>query len=384
MIKLCPKHSTKNPDLETLVFTMNESLLHLVLEYNDLWARNQWPNTLFSLLCLVIGLLGNGYVLFIYKFKLETKAEARYFIPYLAMADACASFFSCVAFIIGNFRILYFPWDALCKGALFAMWMPALTSTFLLLAIAVQRYTRTKMTGKYFSLNWRRAAVAIIVTVSVIYSTPFLFIAGVGETTREYNGVNLTGVKCRTQNGQYPTFEKVYVAYLIVALALNIVITFGLYISIAVVVYRRQGQRHGSESTNTTPLKSGTDDTTLQDIEMENMESLASNPMLDCCKAIRKRGNSASPSTNFNVMFLTIVVVYALSFAPTGITTVLVNTAELDSRKDIPLWKVRVYAILVRTFVINNIANPFIYGYFDLEFRKYLKNLLYCFCCRKI
>ena len=375
---------------------MNESLLHLVLEYNDLWARNQWPNTLFSLLCLVIGLLGNGYVLFIYKFKLKTKAEARYFIPYLAIADACASFFSCVAFIIGNFHILYFPWDFLCKGALFAMWMPALTSTFLLLAIAVQRYTRTKLTGKHFSLTWRRAAVAIIVTVSVIYSTPFLFIAGVGETTREYKDVNLTSVKCRTQNGQYPTFEKVYVAYLIAALALNLFITFGLYISIAVVVYRHQGKRNGSESTNTTPATSGTDETTLQDTEMENMGSLnsrakaadvhASNPMTSCCKAIRKRNksSSASPSTNFNIMFLTIVVVYALSFAPTGITTVLVNTAELDSRKDIPLWKVQLYSILVRTFVINNIANPFIYGYFDLEFRKYLKNLLYCFCCRKI
>ena len=375
---------------------MNESLHHLILEYNQEWAKKQWPVTLYSVLCLVIGLLGNGYVLFVYKCKLQNTGESRYFIPYLATADLCTTFFSCIAFIVQNFHVLYFPWDFLCKGAIFAFWMPALASAFLLLAIAVQRYTKTNPSGRQSTLGWRRAAVAIIFIVALIDCIPFLVVSGVGEKSCEYKGFNLTGTKCRTKNDRYPTLQTVYSWYLIVILALNVSITFGFYIYIAVAVYKRQriGKPESNQSKSSVNSAQENNGISQQDPESpksttKTTDAHSSNSifesLVNCCRAMRKNRKSSGTAslTHFNVMFLTIWVVYLLSFLPTGIIFTIVNTDDLDNRKDIPQSTVHMYSILMQMYVINNIANPFIYGYFDMEFRKYLKSLLYCFLCRK-
>ena len=115
---------------------MNESEKYLKLDINAKFANILWPNTLFNAVCLVTGLIGNGYVLYINKFKLKDKAESRYFIPYLAIVDACACLITCVCFILRTYH-LYFPWDGPCKGFFFGAVVTAFSSAFLLLAIAI-------------------------------------------------------------------------------------------------------------------------------------------------------------------------------------------------------------------------------------------------------
>ena len=303
--------------------------MSFIEDLNGEYARHLWVTTLFCMLILMIGLFGNGSVLFIYNFKLNAKGESRYFIPHLAIADAFSILFSCIAFTYGNFNMFYFPWNFLCKGTVFACIVPVLASMFLLFAIAVQRHTKMSPSGRQFTLNWRRATIGIIWTLSVCFSAPFLSIAGVGKINGVYNEVNLTSVKCHISNSDYPTFETVYFGVLASVLVLNIATTIGLYISIAFTVkkYKRQ---------------------------------------------------TFETSTNFNVMFFAVVVVYVLSFVPTGVMALFINQSDLPSNGDLPVWKLQVYGLLTRFFIFNNVVNPFIYAYFDVEFRKYLKRLLPC------
>ena len=384
---------------------MNETLRNLLLEYNAEYAKNLWPGTLYNFLCLVVGLFGNGYVLFVYKFKLKDKGESRYFIPYLAVADASTSFVSCFAFIFDSFHYLYYPWDYLCRAMQTLHFLTGFVSIFLLLAIAVQRHTMIKPSGKRCTLFRRRASIGAILIFSVLLSIPFLLITGVDEGIREYNGVNLTSIKCGLLNGQYPNFETYYYILIAAAAVLTATIMFGLYVPIAVVVHRRYrttkrsskiykspaiSEKESTEKTHGTELDSN--EATTSNVKAtdkfstaETMESSSS-----CCMpANAKSGKTrkvreASPSTNFNVMFMTIMGLFVLTHLPMVVIVVseLIN-GGLKNLSAVPLWKLQLLGIFARTYVINNIVNPFIYGYFDMQFRKYVKDL-FCFCCRKL
>ena len=73
--------------------------------------------------------------------------------------------------------------------------------------------------------------------------------------------------------------------------------------------------------------------------------------------------------SNFTRMFLTIIIVYLLSYAPTCVVLVC---ASLDSR----FWILRLFSDLAMWFllghfyVINHTVNPAIYMYFDTNMRR--------------
>ena len=181
---------------------MNASLHQLIAEFNAEYARILWPNTLFNLVCLLTGIFGNGYVLLVNKFKLIHNSESRYFIPYLAAADASASIITCIWFLIRNFQV-YFPWEAACKGFFFGANATSFMSAFLLLAIAIQRYTKSKPHGRQFDLCWRRASIVIIIIASLGLSVPMAMISGVQEIHGAYKGVNRTEYVCWIRYSEY-------------------------------------------------------------------------------------------------------------------------------------------------------------------------------------
>ena len=94
---------------------MDENVTKLGLELNTLYAQKLLPNTIFNAVCIVVGLFGNGYVLYMNKFILTDNLEARYFIPYMAIADACTILVTCIYSIVRNYSLL-FPENGSCEG----------------------------------------------------------------------------------------------------------------------------------------------------------------------------------------------------------------------------------------------------------------------------
>ena len=312
---------------------------------------------------------------------MKDNTESRYFIPYLAMADLCAGSFASISFTIGNFHRLYFPWDFCCKLMWYFPSVPTIASTLFLLAIAVQRYMRSKPFGRHFSLFWRRATVVIICTVSVCFSLPLFLFTGVGGFEFVYKGVDIDSINCQAKNNQYPTLQNVYFGVLIVLAIVNIVIIFILYICVAVVVYRRNRKGRLTSKINTLPAMSTGKECTQKtdDIELDSIETLDRNNRVDHSREVKSprhgKSNESSPSTKYNKMFFTIVIAYVLAFIP-----VCVVTALRMFKEPTIVWQMQIYAIFDKSLIINNIVNPFIYGYFDMEFRKYLKKIVPPFC----
>ena len=208
------------------------------------------------------------------------------------------------------------------------------TSNSFLLAVAVQRFIKIcRPTAKQMTLYWRRTTVVLVIVTNTLYSIPSVFVSGVQKTSVVYRNVSLIGETCTTANHQYPLLQLIYYGILVVILVANIMLTLGLYTPIACVIYRRFQRRTGT-----------------------------SVPNID-----RSRGSK----TKFNVMFLVIISVYVVSYIPTA---VMITYVTLDSE----VWatssydEIRSYKFLIRTFVFNHAANPFIYAYFDSEIRSHM------------
>jgi hypothetical protein len=58
--------------------------------WNTMEAKNYIVHDVFLVAYFIAGLTGNTAVLLVYKTKLKTESESRYFIPILAFADFCA------------------------------------------------------------------------------------------------------------------------------------------------------------------------------------------------------------------------------------------------------------------------------------------------------
>ena len=357
---------------------MNESVQHLVLEINSEYANILWPNTLFNVICLVIGILGNGYVLYINKFKLDDKTGSRYFIPYLAIDDALASLITGFGFTYRNFQ-LFFPRNGLCKGLLFGAGVTGFMSAFLLLAIAVQRYRMIiKPHGKQFTLFLRKIALLIIFITSVCFSVPITFIADVQEINGTYKGFNLTGSICWMRDDEYASLQNAYFGFSATVFVVNIVVTLILYIPIAIDIYRRH-RKTKTPSMNIQARGSSLNRTASLDIDHTLFEQASMGSSSNVLISVSPKTRSLkTASTNFNGMFVAIVVAYVVSYIPTCVMATFFTDPNPLTWRDLPTRQLRVYSILAQTYVINNAINPFIYGFFDMQFRKQIVRHIRC------
>ena len=409
---------------------MDESR-NYALELNNRFAKDLFPNTVGLSVILVIGFLGNILVLFVYSWKMKQNMEARYFIPVLAVFDSLTCAVSCWYLIMDNTYFIHYPWDSLCRSLVFLTGITMTTSVSFLLAIAVQRYLKIcRPLGKQMDRLWKRATVVIIIFVNLLYNVPTIFVSGIAEVNGTYFDHNVTTTSCFTGTGVYPLFEQIYYAILSFLVVGNIVVTTCLYVPIGVVIYRQMSNKsktvnhnysnasielsrtssemkHTSLGTsnvrdkNTTDINLPTVEKTIlsnnfgQRTEEDRMEnnnsgatymsqmsqiSLSTSESINATIVKKDRRKSKSQRVNFNVMFLVIVIVYVVSYIPT--CAILLVTKSTDN-----FWwqlspgELLLYNGISKAYIINHVANPFIFGYFDLKFREHLLDIM-CKCRR--
>ena len=164
--------------------------------WNTMEAKNYIVHDVFLVAYFIAGLTGNTAVLLVYKTKLKTESESRYFIPILAFADFCAC----------TLRAPFELWKTLlpvnfqdiigCQIAWFLVNVFTFASIYLLAVITFQRYLKVSRTfGPQMTLRWRRASLVIILLLSLVFSGPFILWT---ETLEIPNtALNVTGYVCR-------------------------------------------------------------------------------------------------------------------------------------------------------------------------------------------
>lgn len=146
---------------------------------NSLRAEFLTVNTVILGVYLVIGVLGNSLVFYIYKFCITKHRTDRFFIPYLAVSDALSCIVGSGFGLALNLLPIRFSGDALCKGLWFLTKWSTLVSALMLLLIAIERYKKVcKPFGPQMTPLAKQLSMIALFVVSAILTFPTVFFHG--------------------------------------------------------------------------------------------------------------------------------------------------------------------------------------------------------------
>lgn len=292
------------------------------------------PTTIFLNFCAVVGLFGNGVVIYIYGLRLHAKNAGRYFIPYLAVADLLALVISAELHTVSNSTPVTYKFETFCKWNFVAALFVTVYSISILLIIAVQRYLKVcKPFGGQMTLFWRRFSLCLtfILTAGLVVPTYFTF----GLENVYNKELNVTGTACRRLTSTTQTLSLIHSATCTLLILIGGIILIVLYTMVAKVIYR------------------------------QNKQNL---------------GDANKKKTNISRMFIIITIIFFVSFLPRMITNILEGII-------VGMWEaltIEEYAI-VRFFelmyVVNHMANPLVYAFLD---KKCVTEFKKAFCCKTV
>nr|XP_022316832.1 cholecystokinin receptor type A-like [Crassostrea virginica] len=323
----------------------------------DAWNQElSWtllPTSVFLILCIVVGVVGNSLVIAIYGLKIRG-AKERYFIPYLALVDLLAVCETAGFNVYYNFRAVNYNNKELCRWSWFFGYLTVIMSTFILLVIAIQRYLKIcKPFAKQMTLKWKRVAILCAFVGAVVIAAPITVTYGLDPVYSERR--NVTGSACRRLTQENRSFSLVHAIICNVVFAGVVWALIILYTLIGRTIYAQMEQWKTQESSGNT-------------IQLDNMPDGTNN------SSISKRNKKTMFKTT--LMFMLISVIFIISFSPKVVIFILecLNDRFWDSLPPNTGLLVRFFEV---TFVINNIANPFVYAFLDVKFSQQLRRI----CC---
>lgn len=216
-----------------------------IYDCNDNFSKSLSFNTILISLLLFFGIIGNGKVLFLYRFKMP-QTEERFFIPYLAVADITSTIFLACLGISNNFYFADFPNQLLCKSLHYFSWVTTSWSAFILLMISISRYLKIcRPTGKQMTIFGRKCAVYGCFIFAIINTSPVIYFVGDRHQNVSCLSKNVTVVMCelRDFDGLVHTLKMTYIFIEICVIFSNAGITAGLYVPIGLQIYRRFAKR---------------------------------------------------------------------------------------------------------------------------------------------
>ena len=411
--------------------TVSEEELRDLL--NNLLLMRRVQTLVVTAVILVIGIIGNLLVLAAYwnllhKRKIK-ELKGRYFMPVLAIADLASVFVGGVFFLYTDFHRATFVSNFGCKFGMFFSFNTNTISILILLLITISRYMKVCLPhGKRMTLKWKRISLVIVIIVSTISCSPFLHFAG--SVTKSVTLNNLTSIvnipqahiarnvsyhmcfATRSNNMSW----KIYYNILFLVQVLNMLAMIVCYTRMGRVIQSRCQSKIETKiieapkpsklsKTSTTDRQSEPDSTDI-DTDVGDRDGVSAGPNSTLAvESSTQTGSSFPTSTAFNtnevrrrsgrgrrrkawknarnrfsMMFVVIVIIYAVTNIPTFIFLYLFMESKafrLYFTLKSGFEEYNLLLCLVRIHLINNIVNPFIYGYFDFAFKKEVKRICY-------
>ncbi|XP_061195681.1 neuromedin-U receptor 2-like [Saccostrea echinata] len=298
------------------------------------------PCTVYLFVSLTVGVPGNIIVLYVYGFRLRGRHNGRYFIPYLAVADLLALILSVALHAMSNFFPVTFKYNELCSWSFTLAFLTTILSAFILLIISVQRYLKVcKPFGGQMTLFWRRMSLLLSLILSIGLAIPSYFTFGSENVYNEE--LNVTGSACRRLTSTTQTASLIHsVICALFMLAEAIALTI-LYAEIAKVIFRRKKE-----------------------------------PLSTFYQANSKE-NDKKKNNNVSLMFMIITIIFIISFI-TRLVTFILESAIVGIWERLSVTEYGVVRMIELFYIINHLANPFIYAFMDDKFISELKIGLFC------
>lgn len=364
--------------------TSNTTDIELLLrERNDQMAVSMIPAIIYLVVLLVIGVLGNLLVLYFYGRKVK-KTSCSVFICVLAVYDLCACSVSIPIEIIDLRYFYMFSNVGACKVVKYFNHTVAFGSALTLTAIATDRFKRIFRPFKQQLniVNSKRVCFLLFV-LAMLYSIPVLLIyKPVKSDLQGTDGVQLFGFDCATNKDK--TFKYYILIFrgtnVVIFLAISVVLCY-FYIVIGRVIYRQGKFRSRAfpvvaftTTTGTTQIESVKNDDATG-IESEKLNTEGHN-VSNNRTTKNARLNVDSTNIRNTLMMLTITAVFIFSFFP----YFLLQIWQLFAVDYYSYYTNVGYQVGMRSFFLNSVLNPLIYGFFNSEFRGLFKRT---FCKKK-
>ena len=372
-------------------------------EYNDEEAIRRLIPVIYLGLLMLIGIPGNLIVLIVYLSRFPTSTH-RMFITGLAVADILVCVVT-LPFEIAEMRLQYTFYNSwCCKFFRACNTLFSLSSIFILMGLSGDRFRRV-CTPLKVQMTSRHATIYIMfcVVLAVIFSWPNFFISGIRLVNL---GNNVTGYDCSFSDQfaktKYPTL---YGGTLFLVFIICMIILIVLYFLIGRQIlkhfqFRRRFSRSStSKSTSSTPVSNNSQKLmSANKAEQEyNNEVFIDNKPKETQEMLTRKSHRKSSkhhstkdqsvkedatSRKLTKIALAISLAFILSYLPH--LTISLLTA-LKGKFLLPPGPVvsAVLPIVTRSFAINNVVNPIIYGLMDKRFRDNCKLMFKnALCCK--
>ncbi|XP_053383516.1 orexin/Hypocretin receptor type 1-like [Mercenaria mercenaria] len=361
-------------------------------ELNEDLFRLHIPALIFVALCFVTGFVGNLLVLLVYKKKFR-RSNHRYFILFLAALD----FLACTAgmpFIIASLRLPFLMTSsALCKSMRYLLYVVNNSSGLLLVVISVERYW--KICHPFKTQPTTRHTLYLCsgtVFVSAIIAIPAALLYG--ASTIETGVGDKTGYQCYVDDtSEHKQLFKIYQSVLMIETILSTVIFVILYVFIMRTLWTSNQFIQAMRSMQMSSTRKS--DTRLNRVKQTNKfptltpaERLAMRKLLESKQQPAETQTQPTPqlmkrTARVTLMLFTVSMVFVIAFVP-HLALMIVTAEKEDSLDTLNEIEIMVYQIFLRSFILNNVANPIIYLFCDSKFRKLCKDFIrkYIICNR--
>ena len=367
--------------------------LETVDEWNQELATELLPDTVCLAIYLIIGGIGNLVVICVYARRNSLNNEDRFFIPILAIIDLVSCIVNCSFSISINSLPVKYDSDFACKFMWFLAMYTTGSSAFTLMLIAIQRYLKLcKPFGKQMTHKWKKVYLGIILVGMVLVALPCF--AFYGSTEVKSNDSDIKGLRCTSVTAGLPKVALVYKALLFLLILGNLIVLIVLYSLIGRVLYRQAKfswklniTKEATSGTSESSTRETDDDSTAHAYIKANQlpdtdKDIDSHPQCVENKHSKTAGaglrKHKSPGHRVTLIFMIIAGVFVVCFIPKLIMLIW-ESRKTDFWLTLTPSELGGYRFLYTFYIVNNIINPFLYGFLDKKFQTECKKMM----CRK-
>lgn len=227
---------------------------------NSIEAKALIPVTIYLIILMITGVIGNSIVVYIYKFRFK-RSTSRIFILSLAAFDLVTCLLGMPYHIIDMVYPYKFVWNSLCKVLSFALTFTILASTFILNLIAIDRHRKICMPFKK-QISGKASMILSWVTVffGIVCACPNLLVYGSADV--QIVG-NLTGKECYISDDYIDSdVPLIYSTFTMLIFFVSVIILIVLYSRVGYSVWKRRNfsdwsrNNDSKRSTTSTPSTS--------------------------------------------------------------------------------------------------------------------------------
>ncbi|XP_063406309.1 cholecystokinin receptor type A-like [Mytilus trossulus] len=403
-----------------------ENIKRLLKIENAFEAEALTPITVYLILLMITGVIGNTIVLYIYKFRFK-RSTPRIFILSLAAFDLITCILGMPYHILDMIYPYLFVWDTACKVLSFALTFTILASIFILDLIAIDRYRKIcRPFKKQLSGIGSKNMSWVTVLIAIISAIPMLLIYGTAEVPTARNP-NITGKACYVSDDYIESyFPLIYDSFTFLIFIVSVFILVGFYSKVGVTIWKRRKFNESNESKRSgsgqsTPKTSIIQLNVITDEAKEggNVQIFDSNSLVTAPKdsplpyrsttsdpkkermnrkALRLMSKPSSTahdsstidhrSTRSNKsshrlhvtkkekrilritgMLFVITLIFIISFLP-YLCIEIVNGLNDEFWDEKSISEIIFFNLLMRTYFINSMINPIIYWFLDHKFKE--------------